>query len=1765
MALKAKLDLWRKDLIDMSRNNGLLYYREESMRYTGVRLAVKDAAALYRAMTRESASKGAAKGDTFSLASLGIDLADEDNAALARRLARLRQRAREDLNERGIVTLYLVFGMLDWCEAEQSAEVIHSPLVMAPVALSSNGPQGELTLKRIVEQEVEINPTLRERLASSFRIQLPTYAELMEQLAPAAAEQPATDAPRRAASAAPPAPTLDAVLAALRTTLSALPPQLPWEINAHVHLGRFFFQKLVMRKDLETHEAEALTHPLLQRLGGEVVRVTEPRGIPANRLDEVLEPQRMLEVLDADSSQQEAIEAAKAGANFVLQGPPGTGKSQTIANIIAEVLGMGRSVLFVSEKMAALEVVRKRLGEVGLADFCLTLHDPRADKKTFIEELRTALRDVETTPGDEARWVRAAEDLANEREHLNHYVRELHTARFALGLSAFEVYGQLARLAAAPATDFTLPQVAQTTHVQFETMREAVRGLLDHHDALDDYATYPWRETLATDYTAALESSADDHLTALARALADAQAPLVAIRRGLAEDDAPSSTGSGAERAPEANGAAANASATPGGELATAITFGYARDAIARMREALTTPLPPRSWFAPDAVARLRPLLTGAVASGAAYQQNRDRIDPLYYPTVRSLDHAALLRALRETSEPTLKRLRTNAPGQSTQDIHDLALAQRAALDDGLAQAVATLRAVATDGAAVAEVCGLRAPITLNETEALLGLARCLLATPTPPKSWLEADTYAEARIVAQDADERYNACAQSRGALQARYAPPYFALDLLAPIAQRFHDHYQSITRFLRPQYYQDMARLRAFGIGDQPGQRRPRLEVETDLYQAVKLLEGEAWLSERRSDHARVLGRVFAGPATNWPQARTMLAWTDEFHATYGAYSAYDPAADGDAPGVGVVRLATGPAATREGLRTQEERLGAAWEQWRQWQAALQRLLRFDALPGVPYALGEAEPLALATALERQHAELRAYWAAVDTVIEKRVSHHSRSVPLWADICGDLVAAQGVHTFEAWLAEHEASLRESLGAGYKGNATDWAGQLTALTWVERLLSHYPDGKAPDALALLLSADGDEARRQSLRAAITQAQTQLNAIEGELQWTDTLLPRRALLATDEARDAATIEAAQAATSLAALRARVDGLREALPQLRRWLECAAQIHLCRRLGLGDLLERTLGQRPFPATIVEQFEQRFYRLWLDEVRRASDTLRMFSGSAHERIIARFQRNDEEHAHLARERLRGRLMEQRRYTRRWAQSARQPTYSSQAPGRAPNDPALSQALTDLQREVSKKRHSSIRTIVRNVTPALLELKPCWMMSPLTVSQFVASGQRLFDLVIFDEASQVSPEDAICAILRGKQLIVVGDTKQLPPTRFFSKTLADDEGDDDQDDDDEQQPTDDTARRESILKECLGILPERSLKWHYRSRHESLIAFSNHEFYDDDLITFPSPEARSADGVRFIHVAGAVYDRSRTRTNRQEAERVVDTLFEIVRKTPKRKIGVVALSSAQENAIRDALETRFKREPLARAWRDQLNEDSDASDAFFIKNLESVQGDERDVIILSVGYGHDRDGRPPSSFGPIDRAGGERRLNVAVTRARYQMIVVSSLRAEDVPLTASLGRRALRRYLDYAARGTAALADDPLAVRSGAGTTRTFDSPFEMAVYSALTARGLRLDTQVGCSGYRIDLAVRDPENPDVYLLGIECDGASYHSARTARDRDRLRQRCLEGLGWRIHRIWSSDWFRDPAHEIARTVDAVDAARQARDGAQSATNAS
>lgn len=465
-----------------------------------------------------------------------------------------------------------------------------------------------------------------------------------------------------------------------------------------------------------------------------------------------------------------------------------------------------------------------------------------------------------------------------------------------------------------------------------------------------------------------------------------------------------------------------------------------------------------------------------------------------------------------------------------------------------------------------------------------------------------------------------------------------------------------------------------------------------------------------------------------------------------------------------------------------------------------------------------------------------------------------------------------------------------------------------------------------------------------------------------------------------------------------------------------------------------------------------------------------------------------------------------------------------------------------VAKVRNEAAKKtRHWPLRKLFAEIPNLLTKLKPCLLMSPLSVSHFLDQTKYKFDLVIFDEASQICSEDAVGAIARGKQLIVAGDNWQLPPTKFFQGDIFDDE--------EYSEETPDTfGIYQSVLDDCgrIGLTPQPlMLEWHYRSKHESLIAYSNSRFYENRLVTFPCAKDKDEGlGIKFVYVSNGIFDRGKKRDNPIEAEKVVDLVFDHFSKYGNSKtLGVATLNLPQKDTILDILERKRKERPdLSQFFRD------DRLSGFFVKNLEAVQGDERDVIILSLGYGKDTQGRFTMNFGPINKDGGERRLNVIVTRAKEKIILVSSIKAADFDLNNinTEGVRHLYHYLDYAERGKEALSLENIFGGE-------VESPFEEDVKNEIRALGYEALSQIGCSSFRIDLGVIDSVNPGCFILGVECDGRTYHSAFTARERDRIRQDVLQGLGWKIHRIWSPDWYFRKKNEIDRLKSALEGARK------------
>ena len=538
-----------------------------------------------------------------------------------------------------------------------------------------------------------------------------------------------------------------------------------------------------------------------------------------------------------------------------------------------------------------------------------------------------------------------------------------------------------------------------------------------------------------------------------------------------------------------------------------------------------------------------------------------------------------------------------------------------------------------------------------------------------------------------------------------------------------------------------------------------------------------------------------------------------------------------------------------------------------------------------------------------------------------------------------------------------------------------------------------------------------------------------------------------------------------------------------------------------QFGLDRFLDEIRSRDVKPQHWVIAFDHTLYRSALDQILATEPDLLRFSRRHHEQIIGEFQQHDCQRI----------VLNRRRVARRHAQAAITVLNAH------PDQEQL------VRQEANKKsRHLALRKFLHQAPEALLALRPCWVASPLQVSQLLAP-ETLFDLVLFDEASQVLPEDAVPALARGRQAVVAGDRHQLPPTTFFSNSLEEDT---------EEDP-EAYEGFESVLDLMAGLTGSWPLEWHYRSRDERLIAFSNHHIYGNSLITFPGRgHVKPVSHIVVPQMIGQDEDRDSVAA---EAERVAVEVIRMAQEHPEQSLGVITMGLKHANRIQMVLDRRLRDHP-------ELTEffDDKKPDPFFIKNLERVQGDERDAIILSVGYGKDATGRLPYRFGPLLQEGGERRLNVAVTRARSRMIVVSSFDHQDMAPDKKTARgvKLLREFLQYAGTGGDILRE------TGDASAEPLNG-FELLVRDALEARGLQLVPQWGVSRYRLDFAVQHPERPGQFVLAIECDGASYHSAPAARDRDRLRQQQLESLGWRFHRIWSTEWFRDPAREIERAV--------------------
>ncbi len=702
--------------------------------------------------------------------------------------------------------------------------------------------------------------------------------------------------------------------------------------------------------------------------------------------------------------------------------------------------------------------------------------------------------------------------------------------------------------------------------------------------------------------------------------------------------------------------------------------------------------------------------------------------------------------------------------------------------------------------------------------------------------------------------------------------------------------------------------------------------------------------------------------------------------------------------------------------------------------------------------------------------------------------------------------LAARTTTVYRGTLFDEDLSSLEKMLAPASGGMLrqlwGWCTTADYRNALRAVRSHRRDARVPSAMLLL-----------EVRQAIEAAQA-WRAVDGTARIAPEPVDSEALAAALASANDASVLLTQAFGAVAVEAGGWDGLdgwlgeldadRQAPARIGRLHEYLAEL---RSLGMAEFLDELAGGSLGDAGWDDAFRHAWLASWLDHARLTDPYLAGFSGKTHSRVAEDFRMRDCDRIRIAASRVR----------RAHAEAM------TMAMNQHPDQEVL------VRRELEKRsRHLSLRELVRRAPEVLTALAPCWMASPLSVSQLIPGDRPLFDVVIFDEASQVLPHDAVPTLVRARQAVVAGDDHQLPPTTFFA------DGADEETSEDGTDPAEDVRGFESLLQLMRTVVPQpTSLEWHYRSRDESLIAFSNRHIYAREghpMVTFPGPS--SMDSLSHVLVHPRVLRDGQEESGVDEVEQVVALVLAHAEDRPHETLGVIAMGIKHAQRVQAALDRALEQR---RDLDDFFSESR--PERFFVKNLERVQGDERDAIILTVGYGKDRSGRLPYRFGPLNQAGGERRLNVAITRARRRMTLVSSFGHHDMDpgRSRSRGVELLRLYLEFAASRGCNLGD----ARAEAPPL----NPFEEDVREGLTLRGMALEPQWGASRCRIDFVVKHPDQPGRFVLAIECDGAAYHSSPTARDRDRLRQQHLEALGWRFCRVWSTDWFTDRAQEIER----------------------
>jgi very-short-patch-repair endonuclease len=1534
------------------------------------------------------------------------------NSRLDRHLTKIARDQVEMLEEQGINALYLAVGMLEWYEADHSKERRMSPLILVPVLLERT----ERGKHKVTwdGSEIGTNLSLTALLKSEFGIDLPQL----------------------------PVDDID-VSDYIKQVTQAVKAQSGWKVHQDaIALSFFSFAKFRIFKDLEPsswpESRNILKHDVLQSL----FNVTSFKEVD-NPLadDDFLDEYRQIgetnEIFDTDSSQTLAILQAMQGSSMVIEGPPGTGKSQTIANLIAEFVGSGKTVLFVSEKAAALNVVFDNLKRANLDQCCLELHGTKTNKRYFYQKLEQTIKDAQP------RLLNAKEvlrQLETSRNKLNIYVEEIHSPigfktgeysrhETSRGITPREAIARLINLGPEIDTSgrFDGSFMHEWSQSDFEQQLELVNALQSQLKVIGYPPVHPFHGTSRT------YISPDDKRE---------------LQRKIDE---------------------------------AVITFQHFQDNVNILTQELNL----------DCVERLDDLcgvenvvsyiVSAPNVSGVNFHEDGWQVST--NEILRAIETGERKYQIKQSWETLLVDNAWNEDLNShLNDFTPMGLIiGELSLDicQSMDELTSTICHICTIANKISHFFDIEVPSLLWNQVSLSKLAKRFANAPNCIGLKVDSPKWFQDYKLIQEAISCMSTVRSAQELLKNRVKPDAWNLDARFLLSSFKINGATALKRILNSDYRAAYRQIRIVC----------QLDSKLSYSEAKEILLG---IESYQTAHSRLLDlklQMFELFGERWNVQESNLdeltQCTDFLAQLHREISESKYKSE-------VTKLLNRReilieiGKLGEQLTSQLEFVSFKMKEYRKLVENAYGSV-FEDLTGDP-----SERL-----FKWVKERLNPLCAKIDSLY--KIPEHERK---WAERVKVYHAIQQYQAANQSYLEVADLLHSCVGNFHQQNGT-WRELELQVKWTIKLFNDVNCGsEAASVLAFfkknVISVDLSE-RLDALKVLRDTYSKQIDGITCDAQL--------------EGGGRHFLE---------------KSLAEQMFILKAWQEYAEDIESYFRFNLlakqandhsmASVTDLAQSWELASERLTTEFQRHWYNFLLSSVMESRPILQEFDRKHHEEIASTFKKLDKELIKFNRVKV---------ALHHWKAVPR---------GSAVGDMGFLQQQMHL-----KRSHKSIRFAMSKAPLAIQAIKPVFLMSPMSVAMYLPPEGPAFDVVIFDEASQIKPEDAIGSIVRAKQMIVVGDSKQMPPTSFFDRMTGADELDGETDDDYEAQAL---GEQESILALATARIPEKSpnrrdLRWHYRSKHQDLIATSNRLFYKDRLIIFPAAVRSTPEsGLLLRHDPDTVYARGASRKNEREAKAVVEAIINHIKQTPDRTLGVVAFSKAQQEAIEDYLDLARKTEP---AFRD-FDQRHGQLDRLFIKNLESVQGDERDVVFISVGYGRDANGFLSMSFGPLNREGGERRLNVLITRAKHRTVIFSNFKASDMRMgdVKGEGIRALHTFLSFAESGHLDVTPAVLKLEP---------SVFEEQVFEKLRNRGFDVDQQVGSEGFYIDMAVRNPNEPGRYSIGIECDGAMYHSARSTRDRDRLRQQVLEDRGWTLHRIWSTDWWRHPERELARCIEAIE----------------